>query len=133
MEFVHLRTFQQDKRLVSEAVRSACEIGPFVDGVVPDVAVSVEQGPPVAGFGSGGEVSLAEGLRAVFRDAAGGFGILDEGLDLLGEVAEIAFYLDVVLVWTTGDQKVMVMLDVLEFVGDNYRIARLSVLERCGV
>lgn len=57
-------------------------MGPLLDGPVPHIGVAIEQGPPVTGFGGGGQISLTEGRHAVVGDALSGFGVADQGFNL---------------------------------------------------
>lgn len=56
-----------------------------------------------------------------------GFGVVNEGLDLVGEIAEVSLNFDVILFRPGGDEEVVVVLDVLEFVGDYNGFAGLPV------
>lgn len=80
---------------------------------VPDTRVAVEESPPVACFGSLGQVSFAEGSHAVVGDSFGGKGVVDKGFEFVAEVAEITLDFNKVLFGTAGDQQVMVVLDEL--------------------
>lgn len=129
VEFEHPRAFQQYEGFVSQATLFAVPFRPRVYRTVPHPTVSVKQLPPVACFGGGCQIAFAEGLDTVVGDAAGGIGIVDEWLDLVGEIAEVALDFNVVLVGPGRDEEVVVVLDVLEFVRDDDGVAGLAIFE----
>lgn len=92
---------------------------PQRDTAIPDLAVAVEERAPVASLGGFGEVSLSEGPDVVLGDSFRRVGVGDKRLDLVGEVGEIAFNFDVVLGRAAGGKEVVMVLDVLETVGDD--------------
>lgn len=132
-ELEHFWALQQDEGLVTQTALLARAVRPGVHAAVPDTAVAVEQGAPIARLRSRGQVPLPEGLNAVGGNAMRGVSVCDERLDLFSEIAKVALNFDVVLVRATGDEKVVVMLDVLKFMGDNDRLASLAVFEGCRV
>lgn len=52
---------------------------------------------------------------------------------LVGQVGEVALHFDVVLRIAVGAEEVVVMLDILQFVGDDNGVACLAVFQRGGV
>ena len=58
-----------------------------------------------------------------------GISICDERLDLLSEIAKVALDFNVILVGPTGHKEIVMMLDVLEFMGDNDGFASLAIFE----
>jgi len=118
---------QHDKRLVAQTAVLLLRTGPQRDVAVPHARVPVEQRAPVARLRGLREVPLAEGLDAVVGDALRGGWVGEERLDLGGQVGEVALDLDEVLVRARGDQKVVVVLDILQLVRDDDGAAGLAV------
>ena len=94
-------------------------VRPGIDSAVPDIAVPVKQGPPVACLGCWCQVSLAEGLDAIVRDSRRGLSVVHEELDLLGEVTEVSLHFNVVLAGPAGHEEIVVVLNVLQFMGND--------------
>lgn len=132
-ELEHLRTLQQDKGLVAQTAFPARAVGPRVHTAVPDTAVAIEQGTPIACLRSCGQIPLTEGFDTVRGNSMCGIRICDERLDLLSEIAKVTLDFNVILVGPTGQKEVVMMLDVLEFMGDNDGFASLAIFQGCGV
>ena len=80
-----------------------------------------------------GQVAFAEDLDVVVGDAFCFFWVVEQVFHGGGEVREVAFYLDEVLVGAVGAEKVVVVLNPLQFVRHNHGAAELPVFERSGV
>ena len=128
-ELEHLRTLQQGKGLIAQTAFPPRAVGPGVHTAVPDTAIAIEQGTPIACLRSCGQIPLTEGLDAIRGNSMRGISICDERLDLLSEIAKVTLDFNVILVGPTGHKEVVMMLDVLEFMGDNDGFASLAIFE----
>lgn len=130
----HLRTIQQQERLISQ---------PALTHRLPHLlrrvrrirhrCISVPQSAPVARLSGRGEIALAKRADVVVGNALSGLGVLQEMLHLPREVRKVAFDLDVVLLRTRRDEQVVVVLNILQFVGDNNGVAGLTVFQGCRI
>lgn len=88
------------------------------------------QGHPIASLGSGCEIALSEGFHIIISYALGLLRVQQEVLHSAREIGEVSLDFDIVLLWTGRYQEIMVMLDVLQFMGDEHRWAGLPILQR---
>lgn len=95
-----------------------------------DLGPPCEQRSPITGFCSWRQVALAESLDAIVCNALGLFGVREQIFHGCLEVGKVSFDFDIVLCRTICDEEVVMMLDPLQFVADNYRAAELPVFER---
>lgn len=133
-EVVHLLTAQQNESLIPQT-----PLPPPTPILNPQLRrfrhlrIPLPQTPPVTRLRSGSEISLTESLDRIVGNPLRLGGIGEQVSHLVGQVGEVALDFDVVLRLAVGAEEVVVVLDVLQFVGDDDGVAGLAVFQRSGV
>lgn len=76
---------------------------------------------------------ISKSFNTVVGDPLCFFWVDDEIFDFSFKIREVSLHFDEILVGTTRDEKIVVMLDPLHFVNNNHRVAYLTILQRCRV
>ena len=130
----HLATIQQQERLIPQPPFHS-RLAHSLQRIrrIRHLRIPIPQCSPVARLSSRRQISLAERAHVVVGDVLCGLKVLEQVVHLVREVGEVALDLDVVLLRAGRDQEVVVVLDVLQFVGDDDGATGLSVFQRCGI
>lgn len=133
MKLIHLPTRQQYERLEPQPPLCPPRLIPPQLRRLRHARIRRPQAPPVARLRSRSEVALAERSDRIVRDALRLGRVREQARHRVREVGEVALDFDVVLRGAVGAEQVVVVLDVLQFVGDDDGAAGLAVFEGGGV
>lgn len=131
----HTPRIQQQKRLIPQPPPHRAPVLPINKQPRPreNLPIPVKKPSPITRLRRRREIPLPKCLDAVLGDLARLVGVLEQVGHFLGEVGEVALDLDVVLQRAGGDEEVVVVLDVLQFVNHGDGGAGLAVFEGGGV